>query len=74
MSATLHRPRLPDPDIHRRALKRLRLATLALLFVELTLIAQTVIEGLTASTGLTELLIVPLLVISGWLWLAGRRL
>jgi hypothetical protein len=57
-----------------RAMRRVRVTTIALAIVEMTLLARTAIEGIKADTTVAEVLILPLLLSSIWLWYAGRRL
>ncbi|MHB8690310.1 MAG: hypothetical protein ACYDHH_03600 [Solirubrobacteraceae bacterium] len=57
-----------------RAMRRVRVTALALAIVEITLLARTAIEGIKADTTIAEVLILPLLLSSIWLWYAGRRL
>jgi hypothetical protein len=55
-------------------MRRVRVTAVALAIVEMTLLARTAIEGINADTTITEVLILPLLLSSVWLWHAGRRL
>ena len=63
-----------DRTSYLRAMRLVRLTSIALAVVEMTLLARTVIEGIRPDTTIAEVLILPLLLSSIWLWYAGRQL
>ena len=60
--------------MYDKAMSRLRSGVVVLTVVQLSLIARLVIDGLTVTVAIAELLVLPLLVGSLVLWRQGRRL
>jgi ABC-type uncharacterized transport system YnjBCD permease subunit len=62
-----------DHDMYRKAMTRLRVAMVVLAVSQLSLIARAVIDGVSATTAVTEAVVVVASVVVVTLWRQGRR-